>query len=273
MSDDDKDMEAMLSKWNAENGKEGEPESEDEDDNEPLDADGIADKYARDVTITDMDLDHVMLACPDLDKAIVNFFEMTGATPSICTSLNGCGTRSARIAFVSCNFLEIVGPDPKQGSTSMQTKLKALPAGTLTPFHYALRDKSADTKKTKEWKNLGFLTDQVTMVSRDHGMPWLYNYYFMEGHSDGGLVPYFCDWKDNHAAGKLPIVGELKSVRIRAPSDHAVHTMLDGYSNISVEKGDALLEFTISSKNGTHTFSSNNPVGIQFPAAPSPDDE
>jgi hypothetical protein len=42
--------------------------------------------------------------------------------------------------------------------------------------------------------SLGFGCDKVTMVAVDRGMPWEWDLIVLEGHNDGGIVPFFVDW-------------------------------------------------------------------------------
>lgn len=183
-------------------------------------------------------------------------------------SLNGLGTKSARIAFENCCFLEIIAPDPKQTYRPLGDKLTHLEPGKLVPLHYAVRNKDAEELKDEDWSDLGFSCDKVTMVAKDRGMPWQWDLYFLEGHDDGGIVPYFTHWgKSHHAAGRLPILGSLDKVTVRAPADNKVHKLLEEVKGLTTEEGDNFFEFTFTSKTGSHTFSGSSLIGVSFPLA------
>lgn len=233
---------------------------------EAADYDDKLEKHRREVSTQDNAIDHVVLATSDLDQALVDFEAMTGLKPEMVVSLNGLGTKSARVAFSGSSFLEIVGPDDKQSFRPLGDKLSGIPAGKMVPLHYAVRHSKAPEMKTGLFADMGFECDQVTMVAKDRGMPWTWDMVFLEGHDDGGLVPYFVNWRDSHhASGKLPVVGSLDKVLVRAPAGHKLQQLLADVDGIQVESGDDYFEFTFTSAKGTHTFSSSDLIGISFP--------
>lgn len=163
-------------------GVDGDVPSDDES-VEALDPEEVLEQYRREITISpDNCVDQVILGTSDLDKAVDDFEKMTGVRPVWVTSMNGAGTKSARIAFEECAYLEIIGPDAKQPDTAFSMALAALPAGELVPCHYAIRlEKSKELDVRMEWKKIGLQYDQITMVAKDKGMPWLWDMYFMKG--------------------------------------------------------------------------------------------
>jgi hypothetical protein len=90
---------------------------------------------------------------------------------------------------------------------------------------------------------------------------------FMLGdHTEKGMIPFFIDWGEApHAAGKLPIVGSKGTLKVTAPEESHVHKLLDGIEGVEVSTGDTMLEYTFTSAKGTHTFSTDDPLGISFP--------
>ena len=58
-------------------------------------------------------------------------------------SMNGLGTKSARVSFEGCSYLEIIAPDPKQPSTPLANALAQLETGEMVPLHYAVRKSNA----------------------------------------------------------------------------------------------------------------------------------
>jgi Glyoxalase-like domain len=268
VSPEDEDMKSLMEKWDKENNvgnADDDAVTTDDDDDEPLDYDSMLEKYRRDVVVTNNALDHIILGTCNLEQAIEDFEKLTGVRPLMVVSHNGCGTKSARVAFQQCAFIEFLGPDDKQTSTDLAESLSKIPEGQFIPIHYAVRNtKAEDLKPT--WKGMGFQIDNVTMIAKDRGLPWKWSLYFFEGHDDGGFIPFFADWGDaHHAAGRLPIVGSLESVVVRGPSDSKLHQLLNGVDDINVETGDDFFEMSFSSPNGKQTFSANSMIGISFP--------
>lgn len=265
---EDTQAKELLAKWDAEYGDDDSVETPTADvSSDCMGYDDELEKYRRTVNPKDNELDHLTLGTSNLESAMEDFEKLTGVKPVMVVSLNGLGTKSARIAFESCAFIEIVAPDPKQTCTSaLKESLEKIPQGKTVPIGYAIRHSQACEMKNDRFKSLGFECDQVTMVAKDRGMPWKWDMVFLEGHNDGGLVPYYVRWgESHHAAGRLPIVGSLNSVTVRAPSSHKIHELLEDVSDVSVESGDAYFEFTFSNSKGTHKFSGSDLVGVTFP--------
>lgn len=259
--DEDAEAKALMAQWDAENGDVSDVEADVDDE---VDDD---DKYRREVSVTDNTLDHVVLGTSDLETALNDFEAMTGVRPVAVTSMNGLGTKSARVSFDGCTYLEIIGPDPKQTPTELADKLADIEAGKMVPIHYGIRSSESEERKSSVWTDeLGLQVDKITMVAADQGMPWTWDLYILEGHENAGLVPNFLHWPGMHPCGKLPIVGSLDSVTVRVPFGNMVHKLVAGMDGIEAMTDETTgLEFTFTSEKGTHSFSSSEPIGIVFP--------
>jgi hypothetical protein len=269
--DDDAEMRALMKKWERENKiRDGcEVESDDSESPEYVNYDDLVEKFRREVKVTDKALDHVILGAPDMDEALDNFEALTGHRPLVATTQKGLGTKSALLAFEQCAFLEIIAPDPMQTQTDRAKKLAKIPKGKLVPVHYAIRNTKSKHLKSSLWTtDMKLQCDEVTMVSKDRGMPWQWQIYFLEENGEqDGIIPLFVDWgKGPHAASRLPILGKLDSVKVQAPSHSPVHKLLDGVSGVKVLKDDEeKFELKFTTKTGKHVFSSSRLVGAHFP--------
>lgn len=264
---DDAEAQKLMANWDAEHPEKEGSISSDEggDDDEPLSYDDMLEQFRRDVNPGDNELDHIVLGVSNLDKAIDDFEKLTGIRPVMVVSLNGVGTKSARVAFNEPIFLEIIGPDEKQGLKHMGEKLSKIPEGEFVPIHYGVRSKQLPERK-QAWKELGLGCDMVTMVAKDRGMPWKWDMWIVQDHEEGGLIPYFCDWKDqHHASGRLPIMGDFGSITVRAPADSPLHKLMADVKNVNVESGPENFDFEFKTSTGTHSFTSTAPMGIVFP--------
>jgi len=261
---EDVEAKELMEQWSKENDlTDGDTEN---DASGPLHYDEDLEKFRREIYAADDKLDQIVLGTSDFDKAVDDFEKMTGVRPVMVVSLNGLGTKSARVAFDECCFLELIGPDPKQTHRPLGDKLADIEPGKLVPLHYGVRNKSASAMKDEEFKELGFECDEVTMVAHDQGMPWKWDLIFLQGHDDGGLVPFYVNWGDSHhAAGRLPIVGHSAKVSVKAPAGHSVHKLVEDVAGITTEEGDSFVEFTFQNDKGTHTFSGSSLKGISFP--------
>lgn len=269
---DDAAMDELMKKWDKENQVEDVTDSDDEaDDDDCLGYDDMLEKFRREVTVTNNAFDHVVLGASDLDKACDDFEEMTGIRPLMVVSHNGLGTKSARVAFQQCAFLEIVAPDPKQDINSdLVQKLAKIPSGKLQPVHYAIRNTKSKDFKNTVWSDMKLECDQVTMIAKDRGQPWKWDMFFLEEKDGGvdGMIPFFVNWGDaTHSAARLPIVGSLDKVVVRGPSHSPVHKLLQGVSDIDVaQEDDDYFECSFTSSKGQHTFKGSSLIGLSFPA-------
>ena len=59
-------------------------------------------------------LDHLVLAGPDLAEAVAWFAELTGVDPAAGGSHVGLGTANYLVGLGAAAYLEIIGPDPEQ---------------------------------------------------------------------------------------------------------------------------------------------------------------
>jgi Glyoxalase-like domain len=262
---DDREMKDLMSRWDTENNYQDVSDGEESCELEPTGYDDMLEKYRRTVHATDNTIDHVVLGTSNLEKAMDVFEDETGVRPLMVVSHNGLGTKSARVAFNQCAFLEIIAPDPAQAATPLAKQLAALPADQLVPVHYAIRKFNSKDLKQTVWKDMNFTCDEVTMVATDKGMPWKWDMFFLEGHNEGGLLPFFIHWGDSHhAAGRLPIVGDLERVVITT-SNSQVKELLAGVDGVDVANGDSHFELSFTCPDGRKTYSGSSLIGITFP--------
>jgi hypothetical protein len=158
-----------------------------------------------------------------------------------------------------------MGPDPG-ACGSLSATLDEIEPGVMVPLHYAVRNSKTLEMLQEDWPKMGYECDSVTIHGIDKMGLWKWELCILGDHGDGGIVPFFIDWGESeHACTKLPVVGDIENVTVRAPSGNLVHNLLEGVGGVSIEEGDPLLSFTFSSQNGTHTFSSVSPKGISYP--------
>jgi hypothetical protein len=228
-------------------------------------------------TLADNCLDHVILACSNLKAGVEQFEQMTGLNkPSPMCTLRGVGTKSVRYHMGNRTFLEIMGPDDKQGSEpqSIGRGLLDIPNGTLVPYHYALRNKP-DQIDIPE--SLGWERDNIIMVHAatedfdDNGDIGKWDFVLLYGHGLGGVVPSFVNWRENkyHPTARLDLQqgAKIQSVQVQAPAGHYVHELMRPAQGITMSEGSTpTLSFSIATPKGEVVrFSTSNPEGIQMP--------
>jgi Glyoxalase-like domain len=226
------------------------------------------DKTDNDVQLDDNVLDHVVLAAPDLEKAMEQFHEMTGIMPVHVGPLQGLGAKTAHVGLDNNRYIEILAPDSDDPGP-LGDELKCLDENTLTPYHYAIR--SSEVSRLIEgyvYDVIGWDPDHIAMVQAlpdDSIRQW--DLLTMYGHDMGGVAPYYVRWIDptHHPTSKIPANATLTSCRVVAPEEHDVHKLITGVGGIDIETGAPKLECVIETPKGTVIFSADSPKGLVFP--------
>ena len=259
--DDDEDvkMKELLASWDAENGGDDDDDDDDSDDDSEV--------SEREVVLEDNVLDHIVLACSDLDKAMADFKKKTGLEAVIAGTIKGLGIKCARVSFTDSTYLEIIAPDPK-GPGPIGELIKSKKIDELTPFHYAIRTRRAEALKDEVGK-FGYTPDHITMFgAKADGTPRKWEMLYLYGHKLGGIAPFFINWANSdHPCATLPVVGKLKKITIRAPENDPVHKLFDhvGVNGIKIEAGKPKISFSFQSPEGSVRFSTDKAVGFKFP--------
>ena len=259
-TEEDKAMKALMANW-------GDDADDDDDDDEDEDEDGSSNASEREVVLEDNVLDHIVLAAPDLEKAMKDFKKRSGVELTIAGTIKGLGIKCARVSFNDSTYIEVIAPDPKSPGPIGEL-LKAKGIKDMVPFHYAIRSSKAEELKD-EVKQFGYTPDHITMFgAKKDGSPRKWEMLYLYGHKMGGICPFFINWANSdHPCAQLPVVGKLKKFTIRAPEDDPVHELLEhvGIDNIIIETGKPKFSFQFSSPEGTVKFSASKAVGFKFP--------
>ena len=221
----------------------------------------------REIELEDNYLDHVVLAAPELEAAMIEFQEKTGVEPRISGSIKGLGIKTARVSFEGSSFLEISAPDPENGGP-IGNLLRASGLTGLKPFHWAIRNSKAGTLQ-KECKQIGYTPDCISMFgAREDGTPRKWEMLYLYGHKLRGMCPFFINWDNSdHPCETMPIVGDLIHVKVSAPADDKVHKLIETTesSGFELTEGSPNFEIKLDSPEGEVTFSATKMIGYRFP--------
>jgi hypothetical protein len=208
-------------------------------------------------------LDHVVLAAPNLTAAKQAFARHTGVQPEDGGPHPGLGTRNALVGFDAHTYLEIIAPDPEQpGTGHFAARLAALTEFQL--LHWAVRTSDLDAV-ARQAQQAGLRPLPVRRLSRRRGDGALLTWSVMGigGHGEGGLVPFFIDWGDTpHPAATAPRVAAA-SLTVTAPADSAVLQLLaPPPAAVEVKPGRTNLVLDITTAQGTLVYRSSAPLGF-----------
>ena len=257
----------MLADWETDNVDDDDSDEDDEEAEEQRTPVGHSTK--KDLNLKDNVLDHIVLAALDLEEARTAFENMTGIRPAIVGPHRGLGIKSARVGLDNNTYIEIIAPDPNSEGPIGAALLTELQEGALVPYHYAVRA-SGIAKMRDDYllmKERTMQPDHITMVEAGPDetiRKW--DMLFIYGHRLGGCIPIYVDWLEcDHPSAFIPEVGELKNFVVRAPAGDKLQELLKTIDGITLQSGDALLEFSFSSPKGTIKFSADHPKGYMFP--------
>lgn len=259
--DDEEDaaMKELLANWEVDN----EASVEDDDD----DSSDSSDQSEREVELDENVLDHIVLACSDLEKAMKDFKKETSLEPVVAGTIKGLGIKCARVSFTDASYLEIIAPDPKAPGPIGEL-IKSRKIDELTPFHYAIRTARAEELKD-EVAQFGYVPDHITMFgAKKDGTPRKWEMLYLYGHKIGGICPFFINWDNSdHPCATLPVVGKLKKLMIRAPKDDPVHKLYKhaDIEGIELKEGKPKFSLSFKSPEGTIKYETKKAVGFKFP--------
>ncbi|MCZ6887003.1 MAG: VOC family protein [Gammaproteobacteria bacterium] len=211
------------------------------------------------------DLDHIVIAAPDLDAAKQEFLDATGVLPSDGGPHIGAGTRNALIAFAGRHYIELIAPDPSQDlSGNRGSQFATLDKPTV--IHWACRTTGL-VQFGEALERRGIAHTPTRRMSRalpnDEGiLEWeLMN---VGDHDEGGLVPFFIDWLEcTHPSETSTTVGALTTFRVSAPAGSVAAKVLDpAPGNVEVVVGAPAITIEFESPNGTINYEVAAPAGF-----------
>ena len=206
-------------------------------------------------------LDHLVIAAPDLDAAKQRFQNRTGVAPIDV----GLGTRNALVSFGDGRYLEIIAPDPEQdlnggfGAALAELESEA-------PLHWAVRVKGLQTVADRA-TNAGLDAGLIRRTSRAQPDGSLLEWELMgvSGHELGGFVPFFIDWLDcPHPSDTEPVVGTLTRFEVALPGGSATQLLDPAPAGVTVLNGVPSLRLSFESPEGTIEYECDDLKGFSM---------
>lgn len=211
-------------------------------------------------------LDHIVIAHPNLDLAIEEFADLTGCTPTYGGPHVGGGTHNALVSLGDSVYLELISPDPSQVSDAILSQ----------PNSLAQRIARCDGNQLLAWAIRSNRLDE--MSGELHGFEAARPFDMSRKQPDGetlhwrlmnlvnhrlhGFAPFFIDWLNClHPSGTNSVAGEFISLSVSHP-DSRLNDIVGETGNVSYAEGapNFLLEF--ESKKGNVVLSSQTLEGF-----------
>lgn len=186
-------------------------------------------------------VDHLVYAVPDLGTAVEELESRLGVRAAPGGRHPGEGTRNALLALGRDSYLEIMAPDPAQGSPGRPRwfGIDRLVTPRLAGWAAKARDLEDTARRAVQSEiPLGPVIDGRRDRSERVALSWR----FTDPHVvvGDGIVPFFIDWGDSPHPGRgAPRGISLIGLRAVHPEPQRVERMLAGLGlDLSVEAGE-----------------------------------
>ena len=204
-----------------------------------------------------VELDHVIWGCSDLEIGRKELAARFGQVPSIGGRHLGFGTWNALLGLEGRAFLEILAPDPKQdGFQGFGRFVESLEEPRMVSWAGRCDDLEALARHVER---AGLKAGPIRDLSRSRpdGSRLSWRLMTVEGHSFGGLFPFFIQWLDAHPCDRLEVVGSLRRLRLLSPAADELERMVEILGlgrRIEVENADRpLMEAFFELPDGSET--------------------
>ena len=202
------------------------------------------------------EIDHVILAVPELDKGGAELAARTG----IVTEFGGVhisGDTANRLASLGGKtYLEVLGPAPGKAPSGDGAGLAKLDGPV--PDTFAVRVTDADAAAAR-FKAAGLKVSEVIAGGRTtpRGQTLHWKTFGVEAGEFCSLVPFFIEWSADtaHPSSTAPQGAKLEAIRISHPRA-AELTRLYGVLGVplKVAQGPARMELVLTGARGTATY-------------------
>ena len=206
-------------------------------------------------------IDHLVWAAPDLERAIDELQTRTGARAALGGAHPGAGTRNAVLGLGERSYLEVLAPDPAQSGLAAPAKLTALPRPILHTFAVATDrlDRVAAKLEQAGLPHAGIIPMSRRLPS---GRLVRWRLLIPTGHAYGPLVPFFIDWGDSpHPADGAGGECRLKALSVAHPEAWSLRPLLERLGvEVEVSAGAAEIAAELHTPNGSVRLTSRDHV-------------
>jgi hypothetical protein len=150
------------------------------------------------------DLDHLVWAVPDLERAVVVFAALTGVAPATGGAHPGLGTRNALVSLGPDVYLELLAPDPAQDLAGTGGEwIAALPAPKLVAF--CMRGDLAQVGANLKAAGIDAAAPRAMQRTRPDGVTLRWSVLTLNQFLWGSALPFWIDWQGSpHPATSTP---------------------------------------------------------------------
>jgi hypothetical protein len=202
-------------------------------------------------------LDHLVLATPDLAATVEDFARRTGVRPAPGGAHVGLGTRNFLVALGSSSYLEIIGPDPEQSESDGPRPFTVDELASARTVTWAISPPDLDAA-VESARARGYDPGSIRPMSRRRPDGTLLQWRLTDGDTQhpSGLVPFLIDWgaSVHPTASGLPVT-PLLELSASAPDPDEIRPLLSAVDvELALSEGPLGLTFTLGTPRGPVTF-------------------
>jgi len=200
--------------------------------------------------VPSLELDHLIVAGPDLADLVAAFERLTGARAAPGGRHAGQGTHNALVGLGPGRYLELLAPDPEQSEGDFRAGIAHLTAPAL--HTWCARAGGADGVAAGGADGVadriaaaGLAPRRLPMSrQRPDGVTLRWELVFADGHPYGGLLPFFIDWQGSpHPSGQLAPQLSCAGLTLAHPDPAGLRGALDALGGppgeVRIERAEA----------------------------------
>lgn len=199
-------------------------------------------------------LDHIVIASPNLQALASEFYELTGVKPVPGGRHEGKGTANQLVGLGEGRYIELVGPDPKQGEPDNPRPLRVDDVTETRVVGWSIRPDDMNTRVI-EARKAGYDPGSPEPMSRKTPSGEMLDWVITPLIGGlGGTVPFLIDWKESkHPSEGLPGV-TLLSLTLIHPQPDELRLALKAIKALDlvseIRKGDIALKVELETPKG-----------------------
>jgi hypothetical protein len=189
-----------------------------------------------------LELDHLIVAGPDLGGLVAAFAALTGARAVPGGRHAGQGTHNALVGLGRGRYLELLAPDPEQADGDFRAGIAYLGAPAL--HTWCARAGAADDVASRI-AAAGLSPRRLPMArQRPGGVTLRWELVFADGHPYAGMLPFFIDWRGSpHPSEQLAPQLAWEGLTLAHPDARGLGRLLAAFggppAGVRVEPADA----------------------------------
>ncbi len=203
-------------------------------------------------------LDHIVIAAPDLKALAAEFHNLSGVPPVPGGQHEGEGTANYLVGLGEGRYIELIGPDPEQDDPDHARPLRVDEVSGTTVVGWAVRPDDLASRVASA-RDAGYDPGEPKPMDRrtPDGEVLAWQLTPLSG-GFGGTIPFLIDWQDStHPSKGLPSA-TLLSLELTHPDPDGVRAALEAVDALElvsdIRRGSAGLAITVETPNGQVRF-------------------